>query len=47
VSIILYIGAESGDDDVLSMMNKGTTVADTLEQCKKLEAAGIKYSVFY
>lgn len=43
----LYIGVESGDDEVLKRVNKGFTTADTLEQLKKVEEAGINYASFY
>jgi radical SAM superfamily enzyme YgiQ (UPF0313 family) len=39
----LYIGHESGDDWTLQRINKGYTSKDILEQCHKLEAAGIVY----
>ena len=39
----LYIGQESGDDEVLARVNKGCTSADILEQCRRLEKAGIDY----
>ncbi len=40
----LYIGHESGDDEVLARVEKGCTQADILEQCGKLEEAGIDYN---
>lgn len=43
----LVIGIESGDDRVLKNMNKGYTVADILEGCKKLEEAGVTYRIIY
>lgn len=43
----LYMGPESGDDETLSMVNKNQTSADIIEQCKKLEAADIKYVVSF
>lgn len=39
----LYIGHESGDDWTLQRISKGYTSKDILEQCHKLEAAGIIY----
>lgn len=42
---LLYIGLESGDDDVLKLMNKGTTAAQQAEACKTAKKAGIKISV--
>lgn len=43
----ISIGTETGDDDVLLFMNKGNTAAQIVEQCKKLEAAGISYNIVY
>lgn len=43
----LTIGIETGDDEALRFMNKGYTSADILEQCQRLDAAGIHYSFFY
>jgi len=43
----LYTGPESGDDETLLMVNKKLTSADIVEQCKKLEEAGIKYGVTF
>ena len=40
----LYIGHESGDDEVLARVDKGCTSADILEQCGKLDEAGIDYN---
>ena len=42
---IAYVGAESGDDEVLERVNKGETFASTLDALDKLGAAGIKRSV--
>ncbi len=39
----LYMGIESGLDDVLSRMNKGFTSEDTRRQCARLGAAGIRH----
>ncbi len=39
----LSIGVESGDEETLSLANKGYTPADILEQCRKLEEADIEY----
>lgn len=38
----LSIGTESGDDDTLALAGKGYTAADILEQCRKLDEAGIE-----
>lgn len=43
----LVIGIESGDDQVLSQMDKGYTSADILRECKKLEEAEISYRVIF
>jgi radical SAM superfamily enzyme YgiQ (UPF0313 family) len=42
---LVYVGAESGDDEVLAGVNKGETFATTLEALQKLGEAGIKRSV--
>ena len=42
---MVYIGAESGSDKVLSNVAKGVTAAETAEACLKLKAAGIKVSM--
>lgn len=43
----LTIGIETGDDEALRFMNKGYASSDILEQCQRLDAAGIHYSFFY
>ena len=43
----ISIGTETGDDITLKEMNKGNTAQDILEQCKKLEEAGIEYYIVY
>lgn len=43
----LSIGVESGDDETLALANKGYTSSDILEQCRKLDAAGIEYYFVY
>jgi radical SAM superfamily enzyme YgiQ (UPF0313 family) len=40
-----YVGAESGDDEVLAKVHKGETFASTCEALDKLQQAGIKRSV--
>lgn len=40
-----YVGAESGDDEVLAFINKGETYDSTLSALNKLKQAGIKTSV--
>jgi radical SAM superfamily enzyme YgiQ (UPF0313 family) len=41
---ILYLGLESGDDEVLKEMNKGVDVKTQIEQGKKVKEAGLKLS---
>lgn len=43
----LTIGIETGDDEALRFMNKGYTSADIVNQCRRLDQAGIHYSFFY
>ena len=42
---LVYVGAESGDDQVLARVNKGETYASSREALDKLQQAGIKRSV--
>jgi radical SAM superfamily enzyme YgiQ (UPF0313 family) len=42
---LVYVGAESGDDDVLARVNKGETLESAREALDKLQQAGIKRSV--
>ena len=42
---LVYVGAESGDDEVLAKINKGETFASSLDALQKLQQAGIKRSV--
>ena len=42
---MVYVGAESGDDEVLARVNKGETFGSTLDALDKLAAAGISRSV--
>jgi radical SAM superfamily enzyme YgiQ (UPF0313 family) len=42
---IAYVGAESGDDEVLDRVHKGETCASTVDALEKLGAAGITRSV--
>lgn len=39
----ISLGVESGDDWTLQRINKGYTANDIIEQCHKLEEAGIRY----
>ncbi len=43
----LSIGTESGDNETLILANKGYTAEDIVEQCNKLDEAGIVYSFVY
>lgn len=43
----LSIGVESGDDETLELAGKGYTAGDVLEQCRKLDEAGIEYYFVY
>lgn len=43
----LTIGIETGDGEALRFMNKGYAAADIVEQCRRLDRAGIRYSFFY
>ena len=43
----IYIGTESGLDEVLEKTRKGFTVKDSEEQLKRLENAGIRYCAMY
>ena len=43
----LTIGVESGHDPSLAFMDKGHTAADIVEQCRRLDDAGIGYYFFY
>lgn len=40
----LYIGYETGLDDVLSKMNKGSDLADSIIQAERLNSAGISHN---
>ena len=43
----LSIGVESGDDETLTLANKGYTSADIIEQCRKLDEANMEYYFVY
>lgn len=43
----LTIGIETGDDAALEFMRKGYASSDIVEQCKRLDEAGIHYNFFY
>ncbi len=42
---IVYHGVESGDDEVLRLVGKGSTRAEVIESGARLRAAGIRHSV--
>ena len=42
---IVYFGVESGDDEVLKSVNKGTTPQNLIDMGRKVREAGIKLSV--
>ena len=42
---IVYHGAESGDDEVLRRVNKGSTADEAAEAAARLTAAGLRHSV--
>ena len=44
---MVYLGAESGSDQVLKIVNKGETAAELIAAVQKLEAAGIQASVTF
>ena len=39
----LYVGVESGLDDVLTFINKGNTVDDVRRQCARLNSIGMRH----
>lgn len=43
----LSIGTESGDDLTLRLANKGYTAKDIIDQCRKLDEAGMEYYFVY
>lgn len=43
----LVLGTESGDDKLLSYMNKGYTSEEIVEQVTKLDEAGIRYTLIF
>lgn len=43
----LSIGIESGNNETLAFVNKGYTADDIVEQCQKLDEAGIEYYFVY
>lgn len=44
---MLHSGFESGCDDVLKLLNKGTTRQQQIESGKRIKEAGIDFNVFY
>lgn len=43
----LYIGTENGNSEALELMDKGHTGEQVLRELKRLDEAGITYTVFY
>ena len=43
----LYIGIETGHDETLTRIHKGNTAKEAVEQCKRLEKAGMEYHGIY
>lgn len=43
----LHMGMESGDDEVLAKMKKGSTGAEVVEAGKKVKETGIQLSMYY
>jgi radical SAM superfamily enzyme YgiQ (UPF0313 family) len=43
---IIYFGLESGDDEILTMMNKGVDSAGMIEAARRVREAGIALSVY-
>lgn len=42
---LLYLGLESGDDETLSAIHKGMTVAEQIEGCRRASDAGMQLSI--
>lgn len=42
---IMYVGCESGDDELLALVQKGETFVSSLNALQKIKSAGIKSSV--
>jgi len=42
---LMYVGCESGDDEVLTLIDKGETYQSSLDALKKIKQAGLKSSV--
>lgn len=43
---IVWVGAESGSQNILDAMEKGTTVGQIYEACRRLQEAGIRVAFF-
>jgi radical SAM superfamily enzyme YgiQ (UPF0313 family) len=43
---IVYMGLESGDDEILRMVNKGATADDYVRSAQKMKAAGLELSTY-
>ena len=42
---IIYLGLESGDDDILRWVRKGVSSRENIQACKKIKQAGIPLSI--
>lgn len=42
---MIYLGLESGSERILKKINKGVTVAESIEGCQKAKKAGIRLSI--
>lgn len=42
---LVYVGCESGDDEVLRIVNKGETLESSVREVRKVKEAGIKASI--
>ncbi len=42
---IVYLGLETGDDELLRWVRKGVTVSETIDACRKIRNAGIPLSL--
>jgi radical SAM superfamily enzyme YgiQ (UPF0313 family) len=43
----IHFETDTGDDKTLAYMNKGHTAADTIEQLRRLDEAGIRYNISF
>jgi radical SAM superfamily enzyme YgiQ (UPF0313 family) len=42
---MLYVGLESGDEETLAAVNKGSSAAEIAAECRKAKAAGLRLNV--